>query len=115
MAQLLVDEVGGRSVKPYQPEGYWVHLNFPKRKYAHDEGDKQYRRGVYTYWCRTFLHPSLAAFDASSREECVVERVRSNTPQQALILLNDPTYVEAARAFAERIVSDGGDSTVERL
>jgi hypothetical protein len=115
VAQLLVDEVGGRSVKPYQPEGYWVHLNFPKRKYAHDEGDKKYRRGVYTYWCRTFLHPSLAAFDASSREECVVERVRSNTPQQALVLLNDPTYVEAARTFAERIVSDGGDSTVERL
>ena len=112
---LLVDEVGGRSVKPYQPEGYWVHLNFPKRKYAHDDGNKQYRRGLYTYWCRTFPHPSLAAFDASTREECVVERVRSNTPQQALVLLNDPTYVEAARTFAERILDEGGKSTTDRL
>jgi hypothetical protein len=115
VARLLVDEVGGRSVKPYQPEGYWMHLNFPKRKYASDKGDKQYRRGVYTYWCRTFLHPSLAAFDASTREECVVERVRSNTPQQALVLLNDPTYIEAARTFAERILEVGGKSKAERL
>lgn len=112
---LLVDEVGGRSVKPYQPEGYWVHLNFPKRKYASDAGEKQYRRGLYTYWCRTFLHPSLAAFDASPREECVVERVRSNTPQQALVLLNDPTYVEAARAFAEQILARGGQSIRDKI
>ena len=112
---LLVDTIGGRSVKPYQPKGYWVHLNFPKRTYQHDEGDKQYRRGLYTYWCRTFLHPSLAAFDASTREECVVERVRSNTPQQALVLLNDPTYVEAARTFAEQIIDQGGKSNVDKI
>jgi hypothetical protein len=112
---LLVDEVGGRSVKPYQPEGYWVHLNFPKRTYKHDAGEKQYRRGLYTYWCRTFLHPSLAAFDASTREECVVERVRSNTPQQALVLLNDPTFVEAARTFAEQIIAHGGKTTADKL
>jgi hypothetical protein len=112
---LLVDTVGGRSVKPYQPEGYWVHLNFPKRTYENDEGDGLYRRGLYTYWCRTFLHPSLAAFDASPREECTVERVRSNTPQQALVMLNDPSYVEASRVFAERLLRDGGATTSDRI
>ena len=105
---LLVKKIGGRSVKPYQPAGYWVHLNFPKRTYKHDLGDSQYRRGLYTYWCRTFLHPSLRAFDASTREECEVQRPRSNTPLQALVLLNDPTYVESARAFAERIIRESG-------
>jgi hypothetical protein len=80
-----------------------------------DKNENQYRRGLYTYWQRTFLHPSLLAFDASTREECTVERPRSNTPQQALVLLNDPTYVEAARAFAERILKDGGKTTDQRL
>lgn len=101
---LIVHKVGGPSVRPYQPIGYWSHLNFPKRSYRHDSGENQYRRGLYTYWCRTFLHPSLLAFDAPSREECTVQRNRSNTPLQALVLLNDPTYVEAARRFAEGIV-----------
>ena len=95
-------------MKPYQPDGYWEHLNFPKRTYVHDAGERQYRRGLYTHWQRSFLHPMLLAFDAPSREECVCERPRSNTPQQALVLLNDPTFVEAARVFAERIVRDGG-------
>ena len=95
---LLVHKIGGPSVKPYQPAGYWQYLNFPKREWENDKGENQYRRGLYTYWQRTFLHPSLAAFDAPSREECTVDRPRSNTPQQALVLLNDPTYVEAARA-----------------
>jgi hypothetical protein len=104
---LLVPKVGGRSARPYQPAGYWAYLNFPKREWEKDTGEGLYRRGLYTYWCRTFLHPSLVAFDASTREECVVERPRSNTPLQALVLLNDPTYVEAARAFAERIVQSG--------
>jgi hypothetical protein len=112
---LLVKTVGGPSVKPYQPAGYWDHLNFPKRTWEHDTGEKQYRRGLYTYWCRTFLHPSLLAFDASTREECAVERTRSNTPLQALALLNDPTYVEAARAFAERILHEGGATDEARL
>ncbi len=112
---LLVDEIGGRSVKPYQPEGYWKHLNFPKRKWQHDKGSGQYRRGVYTHWQRTFLHPSLLAFDAPSREECIAERMVSNTPQAALALLNDPTYVEAARAFAQNIAFLGGESVDEKL
>jgi len=106
---LLVEKVGGQSVKPYQPAGYWKFLNFPTRDWAHDKNDDQYRRGLYTYWQRSFLHPSLLAFDASTREECSVERPRSNTPQQALVLLNDPTYVEASRAFAERLLKIDGD------
>ena len=101
---LLVRKIGGKSVKPYQPFGYWAHLNFPKRRYKHDSGDSQYRRGLYSYWCRTFTHPSMLAFDAPSREECTVERPRSNTPLAALALLNDPSYVEAARVFAARLM-----------
>jgi hypothetical protein len=112
---LLVPKIGGPSVKPYQPAGYWQYLNFPKREWENDKGESQYRRGLYTYWQRTFLHPSLAAFDAPSREECTVDRPKSNTPQQALVLLNDPTYVEAARSLAGRTLALGGDSTDSRL
>jgi hypothetical protein len=107
---LLVQQVGGKSVKPYQPAGYWAMLNFPAREWQNDQGGDLYRRGLYTYWCRTFLHPSLRAFDAPTREECTVERPRSNTPLQALVLLNDPIYVEASRAFAERLLSTPGSS-----
>jgi hypothetical protein len=112
---LLSTEVGGPSVKPYQPDGYWVFLNFPTRKYHPDHGDNQYRRGLYTYWQRTFLHPSLLAFDASTREECVVQRPRSNTPLQSLVLLNDPTYVEAARMLAARVMTEAGADPLARL
>ena len=112
---LLSPQIGGPSVKPYQPDRYWENLNFPPRDYVADRGDAQYRRGLYVWWQRTFLHPSLLAFDAPSREECVAERNRSNLPQQALVLLNDPTYVEAARALAARIVAEGGGATAQRL
>jgi uncharacterized protein DUF1553 len=112
---LLAPRVGGPSVKPYQPPGYWVFLNFPKREYDPDHGANQYRRGLYTYWQRTFLHPSLLAFDASTREECVVQRPRSNTPLQALVLLNDPTYVEAARVFAARVLQEAGTDPPARF
>jgi len=112
---LLVDDVGGRSVYPYQPAGYWRHMNFPAREWPGDAGSNLYRRGLYTWWQRMFLHPSLLAFDAPSREECTVERPRSNIPQQALVLLNDPTYVEASRAFGARILLEGGSTTEDRL
>jgi hypothetical protein len=115
IAGLLSPAIGGPSVKPYQPAGYWQHLNFPKRKWVHAQGEGLYRRGLYTYWQRTFLHPSLAAFDAPSREECTVERPRSNTPLQALVLLNDPTFIEAARAFAARMLLEGGATAESRL
>ena len=103
---LLNRRIGGLSVKPYQPAGYWDHLNFPKRTWQADTGTNQYRRGLYAYWCRTFLHPSLLAFDAPTREECTAERPRSNTPLQALVLLNDPTFIEAARALAEDMMAE---------
>ncbi len=112
---LLVLKVGGPSVKPYQPSGYWENLNFPPRDYEADLGENQYRRGLYTWWQRSFLHPSLLAFDAPSREECAADRARANTPQQALVLLNDPTYVEAARALAQRILKEGGEDVPSRL
>jgi mono/diheme cytochrome c family protein len=112
---LLSSKIGGPSVKPYQPVGYWKHLNFPTREYYPDHGDNQYRRGLYTYWQRTFLHPSLKAFDAPTREECTVERPRSSTPLQALVLLNDPSYVEAARVLAERTITEGGKTPADRL
>ena len=112
---LLVPTIGGDSVKPYQPSGYWQYLNFPTREWQHDRGPNLYRRGLYTFWQRSFLHPSLMAFDAPSREECVVERTRSNTPQQALVLLNDPTYVEAARSLAVLALQQGGGDFNARL
>jgi mono/diheme cytochrome c family protein len=112
---LLSPTMGGPSVRPYQPLGYWAYLNFPPREWDDSTGEDQYRRGVYTWWQRTFPHPSLVAFDAPSREECMAERTRSNVPQQALALLNDPTYVEAARVFAERIVREGGTRFEDRL
>ena len=115
VAGLLVPKIGGPSVKPYQPERYWENLNFPTREYQNDTGESQYRRGLYTWWQRTFLHPSMLAFDAPSREECAAERNRSNIPQQALVLLNDPTYVEAARTFAARILSECKGTAEQRV
>jgi hypothetical protein len=112
---LLSTRIGGPSDKPYQPDGYWEFLNFPRRSWEHDKGERQYRRGLYTWWQRSFLHPSLMTFDAPSREECTADRPRSNTPQQALALLNDPSYVEAARVFAARILKDGGATDDERV
>ena len=112
---LLVDEIGGESAKPYQPEGYYRHLNFPPRKYQQHNDPRQWRRGLYVHWQRMFLHPMMKALDAPSREECTAERPRSNTPNAALVLLNDPTFIEAARNFAQRIVSKGGDSFDQRI
>ncbi len=112
---LLVERFGGPSVRPYQPEGYLGSLNFPKRDYAASVGSELYARGLYTQWQRTFLHPSLMTFDAPSREECTVNRVNSNTPLQALVLLNDPTYVEAARVFAQKMLTEGGKTLSTQL
>jgi hypothetical protein len=98
---LLSEKFGGPSVNPLEPPGYLAALNFPKREYSASHGEDLYRRGVYTTWQRTYLHPSLLNFDAPTREECTVSRSSSNTPLQALDLLNDPIYVEAARVFAQ--------------
>jgi hypothetical protein len=114
--------IGGRSVSPYQPPGLWEELmsradgdNWTAQKYTQDHGANLYRRTMYTFWKRTCPPPSLATLDAPDRETCTVRRSRTNTPLQALVLMNDPTYVEAARKFAERILREGGTSTAERL
>ena len=112
---LLKDRFGGPSVYPYQPDGYIATLNFPKREYSASRGDDLYRRGLYTSWRRTFLYPTLLNFDAPTREECTVNRVVSNTPLQALDLLNDPTFVEAARVFAEHTLRQGGSTASQRI
>ncbi len=104
---LLNRRVGGyESARPYQPSGYYRHLNFPKRTYQSDDNPDQYRRGVYMHWQRQYLHPALRAFDAPTREECVARRPRSNTPLAALVLMNDPTIIEAARVFAASILAE---------
>ncbi len=112
---LLVKKIGGRSVKPYQPPGLYRHLNFPQRKYQSDAGDKQFRRGLYTHWQRQFLHPAMKSFDAPSREECTCERPKSNTPLSALVMLNDPSYVEAARNLAARSYQQNLKTDKERI
>ena len=105
---LLNPAIGGPSVFPYQPAGLWEEMafgeGFTAQAYEQDHGADLYRRGMYTFWKRTVPPASLAAFDAPDREKCTARRVMTNTPLQALALLNDPTYVEAARALAERVV-----------
>ena len=112
---LLVLDHGGSSSKPYQPPGYYRHLNFPQRKYQQHTDSRQYRRGLYVHWQRQFLHPMLKAMDAPSREECTARRPRSNTPTAAMVLLNDPSFFEAAGAFAQRIMSEGGNTRKSRM
>lgn len=98
-------DIGGPSVKPYQPDGYYEPLQFPNRNYSASKDAEQWRRGLYMHWQRMFLHPMLVNFDAPARDECVALRNSSNTPQQALTLLNDPTFVEAARVLAARLLT----------
>ena len=102
---LNIADVGGPSVKPYQPEGYYEPMQFPNRTYVASKDSDQWRRGLYMHWQRMYLHPMLINFDAPSRDECTALRNYSNTPQQALTLLNDPTFVEAARGMASRLVT----------
>lgn len=112
---LLDRTIGGPSVFPYQPAGYWQYLNFPTRSWKADNGRQQYRRGLYVHWQRTFVHPSMLAFDAPTREECVAQRSVSNTPAAALTLLNDPSFVEAARALGQKALQEGGATDLERI
>ncbi len=114
LAGLLDLSVGGPSAKPYQPKGYYRHLNFPGRTYQASAGSQQYRRGLYTHWQRTFLHPMMKNFDAPAREECTTARPHSNTPLQALTLLNDPSFTEAARVLATRLLENGDQDLLSR-
>jgi hypothetical protein len=112
---LLVKKLGGEIVRPYQPEKYYSALNFPERDYAPSVGKDQFRRGVYMHWQRQFLHPALLAFDAPTREECTADRPVSSTPTAALVLLNDPSFVEAARALAAKILANDMNDDNERI
>ena len=114
IAGLLVNKVGGASVKPYQPAGIWKELN-ASEDYVQSHGEDLYRRSLYTFWKRTVPPPTMANFDASSRESCVVRRSVTNTPLQALDLMNNTTYVEAARVLAQRMMEEGGRTLPERI
>ncbi len=115
---LLVEELGGKSVRPYQPAGLWKPVGFGGSNtsvFKQDKGEKLYRRSMYTFWKRTSPPPTMTAFDAPDRETCQVRRGRTNTPLQALVLMNDVQFIEAARKFAERVISDGGSGVEERV
>jgi mono/diheme cytochrome c family protein len=115
---LLVDKIGGKSVKPYQPDGIWEAVGFigsNTRDFKQDSGEALYRRSLYTFWKRTAPPPSLLTFDAPSRENCTVRRARTNTPLQALTLMNDKQYVEASRHLAQRMLMEGGATPEARL
>jgi len=116
---LLNDKIGGPSVYPYQPKGLWEEMAFGEgysgQSYTQSSGSDLYRRGMYTEWKRTVPPPSLTLFDAPDREKCTARRAVTNTPLQALVLLNDPTYVEASRALAERTLHNGGKSDRARI
>jgi len=111
---LLTDRVGGPSVKPYQPDGLWQEIA-TDTEYAQSHGEDLYRRSLYTYWKRTVAPPSMVTFDATSREDCIVQRARTNTPLQALALMNDITFVEAARVFAQRSMADVDGTVNDQL
>lgn len=118
IAGLLSGRIGGKSVKPYQPEGVWEAVAFVgsnTNNYKRDDGEALYRRSMYTFWKRTSPPPSMMAFDAPSRENCVARRSRTNTPLQALVLMNDEQFVEAARQLAKRMISEGGSQPADRL
>ena len=112
---LLVEQIGGPSVKPYQPAGLWVELTLEKSRYVQDTGSELYRRSLYTYWKRTVAPPGMLVMDAPQRETCSVRVSRTNTPLQALNLMNDITYVESARALAERVLKSVPGDDADRL
>src|SRR5262249_31939965 len=109
---LLVRKIGGPSVKPYQPDGVWeagAMMGSNTRNYQRDSGENLYRRSLYTFWKRSAPPASMDIFNAPSRETCAVRRERTNTPLQALVTLNDPQFVEAARHLAQTALKQGGD------
>ena len=118
---LLNPQIGGPSVYPQQPDGLWRQIShfgygaFTAQAYFPDAGAATRRRSMYSFWKRTAPPPGMAIFDAPTRETCTVRRLNTNTPLQALVLLNDPQYVEAAVALADRMISDGGDNNASRL
>ena len=114
LSGLLSHQVGGPSVYPPQPDGLWQAAFNGQRTWATSMGDDRYRRALYTFWRRTTPYPSMSTFDAPSRELCTLRRVRTNTPLQAFVTLNDPVYVEGAQALARRMIKEGGDTPESR-
>jgi hypothetical protein len=112
---LLVEKIGGPSVMPYQPAGLWGETAMQDMNYVQSHGDDLYRRGLYTFWKRTIAPPMMVTFDAAARETCVVRETRTDTPMQALDLMNDVTFVEAARALGQRMIKEGGADANARL
>jgi hypothetical protein len=112
---ILNPALGGRSIKPAQPEGTWEINEMSGYKYEKSKGADLYRRGLYVYWRRSTVYPSFVTLDAPTREFCVAQRARTSTPLQSLVLMNDPVFVEAARAFAQRILAEGGPDSESRL
>jgi len=115
---LLIDRIGGPSVYPYQPSGLWLELNNRpgySKKYPQGKGEQLYRRSMYTFWKRTVPSPQLQTFDAPEREFCTLRRSRTNTPLQALLLLNGPQFVEAARHLGHRMMTEGGETLEQRV
>ena len=113
---LLDSTIGGESVYPYQPTGLWEQLAFQgTRKWEQSKGAKNYRRGLYVYWRRSVPYASFVTFDAPSRETCTVQRPRTNTPLQALVLMNDPVYIEAARSLGLRLLTEGGTTPDDKI
>jgi Protein of unknown function (DUF1553). len=113
---LLVEKLGGPSVKPYQPDGLYKDMAFSGLTgYDTDKGEGLWRRSLYTFWKRTVLSPTMQVFDASAREFCTVRDTRTNTPLQSLNLMNDVTYIEAARMLAEKMLKEGGERAEQRL
>ncbi|HIG80684.1 MAG TPA: DUF1553 domain-containing protein, partial [Verrucomicrobiales bacterium] len=116
VSRLLVRKIGGPSVKPYQPPGLWNEVSLGGNvRFRQGKGDGLYRRSMYTYWKRSAPAPTMTIFDAPTREKCLVERPRTNTPLQALATLNDPQFVEAARHLAERMMKEGGKTPKDRV
>jgi hypothetical protein len=115
---LLVEKLGGPSVKPYQPDGVWetvAMMGSNTRTYHRDTGDSLYRRSLYTFWKRSAPPASMDIFNAPTREVCTLRRERTNTPLQALVTLNDPQFIEAARVLAQRALKDGGSAAEDRV
>jgi hypothetical protein len=115
LSGLLSRKMHGASVYPYQPPGLWRAAFNGERTWATSEGEEKYRRALYTFWRRTVPYPSMQTFDAPSREMCTIRRIRTNTPLQAFVTLNDPVFVEAAQSLARRILKEGGTDQTERL
>ncbi|HXT40765.1 MAG TPA: DUF1553 domain-containing protein, partial [Candidatus Angelobacter sp.] len=115
LSGLLSRKIGGPSVYPWQPDGLWRAAFNGERTWATSKGEDRHRRGLYTFWRRTVPYPSMATFDAPSRETCTVRRIHTNTPLQAFVTLNDPVYVEASQALGRRLINEGGETIADRV